>query len=140
MLVKDVNASRFVKLYAMYLKRSGALELPTWVNLVKTGSHTELAPMDADWYYIRAASIARKVYLNNGIGMGALKSYYGGSINRGVCPCKHRDAAGSIIRHILQQLETKDIIQKCENGGRRITSHGQSDLDRFAATLVSESQ
>ena len=28
--------------------------------------------MDVDWYYTRAASIARKIYLNPGIGVGAL--------------------------------------------------------------------
>ena len=34
--------------------RSGSLKVPDWVDLVKTGKHKELAPYDADWYYIRA--------------------------------------------------------------------------------------
>jgi len=36
------------------LKRSGKLEIPTWVDLVKTGSQKELAPYDPDWFYVRA--------------------------------------------------------------------------------------
>jgi len=41
------------------LKRSGKLEVPTWVDIVKTGSFKELAPYDPDWFYIRAgASVA----------------------------------------------------------------------------------
>ena len=52
--VKDVNPHDFVKAYAAYLKRSGKLEVPRWVDLVKTGPYKELAPYDPDWFYIRA--------------------------------------------------------------------------------------
>ena len=34
------------------------MEVPTWVDIVKTASYKELAPYDPDWFYIRAASIA----------------------------------------------------------------------------------
>jgi hypothetical protein len=44
----------FIKAYAAYLKRTGKLEVPKWVDLVKTGTFKELAPYDPDWYYIRA--------------------------------------------------------------------------------------
>ena len=30
------------------------IQLPSWVDLVKTGALKELAPYDPDWYYIRA--------------------------------------------------------------------------------------
>lgn len=30
------------------------MELPEWTDIVKTGKLKELAPYDADWYYIRA--------------------------------------------------------------------------------------
>lgn len=32
----------------------GKLEVPTWVDIVKTGTYKELAPYDQDWFYIRA--------------------------------------------------------------------------------------
>jgi ribosomal protein S19E (S16A) len=44
----------FIKAYAAYLKRTGKLEVPKWVDLVKTGTFKELAPYDPDWYFIRA--------------------------------------------------------------------------------------
>lgn len=51
--VKDVNAADLVAAYARYLKRSGKVPLPQWVDLVKTASWKELSPYDEDWYYIR---------------------------------------------------------------------------------------
>lgn len=30
------------------------LQVPTYVDLIKTAPHKELAPYDPDWYYIRA--------------------------------------------------------------------------------------
>lgn len=35
---------------------TGKIEVPTWVDIVKTGSYKELAPYDPDWYYIRAGA------------------------------------------------------------------------------------
>jgi small subunit ribosomal protein S19e len=51
--VKDVAAADFVSAYAAHLKRVGNVELPQWVDTVKTASRKELAPYDPDWYYIR---------------------------------------------------------------------------------------
>ena len=59
--VKDVCPHAFVKAYAMHLKRQGKMEIPKWVDLIKTGVQKELAPYDPDWYYIRAASVARNL-------------------------------------------------------------------------------
>jgi ribosomal protein S19E (S16A) len=30
------------------------IEVPSWVDIVKTATFKELAPYDANWYYIRA--------------------------------------------------------------------------------------
>lgn len=48
------SADAFITAYASHLKRSGKLEVPTWVDIVKTGAYKELAPYDPDWYYVRA--------------------------------------------------------------------------------------
>ena len=53
------SAEAFISAYASHLKRSGKLEVPTWVDLVKTGSFKELAPYDPDWYYVRAGPYAQ---------------------------------------------------------------------------------
>ncbi|CAI5939709.1 unnamed protein product [Closterium sp. NIES-65] len=130
--VKDVSPHAFVKAYAAHLKRTGKVEVPTWADIVKTGTYKELAPYDPDWYYIRAASMARKVYLKPGVGVGAFKKIYGGPKNNGSRPSHFCRSSGSVARHVLQQLESIGIVEQDANGGRRITSDGQRDLDRIA--------
>ena len=56
--VRDVNAHTFIQAYANHLKRSGNLEVPKWVDVVKTGIAQELAPYDADWFYVRTGKTA----------------------------------------------------------------------------------
>eukprot|EP00898_Chlorokybus_atmophyticus_P002939 jgi/Chlat1/3646/Chrsp238S03631 len=133
--VKDVQSHDFVTAYAAHLKRTGKLEVPAWVDIVKTGSFKELAPYDPDWYYIRAASMARRIYLRGGIGVGAFRKIYGGRKNNGVMPHHFAKSSGSIARHILKQLETLKIVEKEPKGGRRITADGQRDLDRIAGRV-----
>merc|ERR1711964_739414 len=70
--VKDVDAAQFINAYAQHLKRSGKIEMPTWVDIVKTGAFKEQAPYDPDWWYVRAATLARHVYLHKSVGVGAL--------------------------------------------------------------------
>ena len=134
--VKDVSSHEFNKAYAAHLKRSGKIELPPWVDIVKTGVLKELAPYDPDWYYIRAASMARKIYLRQGLGVGAFKRIYGGSKNNGSRPSHFGKSSGAIARHILQQLQANNIVDIDPKGGRKITSTGQRDLDQVAGRIV----
>ncbi|KAF8037427.1 hypothetical protein BT93_B0354 [Corymbia citriodora subsp. variegata] len=134
--VKDVSPHEFVKAYAAHLKRSGKIELPHWTDIVKTAKFKELAPYDPDWYYIRAASMARKIYLRGGLGVGAFRRIYGGSQRNGSRPPHFCKSSGSIARHILQQLESMNIIDAEPRGGRRITSSGRRDLDQVAGRIV----
>ncbi|URE27114.1 40S ribosomal protein [Musa troglodytarum] len=133
--VKDVSPHEFVKAYSAHLKRSGKMELPEWTDIVKTGRFKELAPYDPDWYYIRAASMARKIYLRQGIGVGGFQKIYGGRKRNGSRPPHFCKSSGAIARHILQQLETMNIIEIDPKGGRKITSQGQRDLDQVAGRV-----
>ena len=54
--VRDVSAHDFIKAYSEHLKRSGKLEVPAWVDIVKTGTFKELAPYDPDWCIDRGRS------------------------------------------------------------------------------------
>lgn len=54
--VKDVSPHDFIRTYADYLKRTGKFEIPKWVDVVKTGTHKELAPYDPNWFYVRAGT------------------------------------------------------------------------------------
>ncbi len=118
------------------MKRTGRLEVPKWVDVVKTGVNRELAPYDPDWFYVRAAAIARHVYLRKGTGVGGLRKKYGGSINRGSRPSKHVDASGSVARKVLQSLEKISVVELDPLGGRVISADGQKDLDRIAAQIL----
>ncbi|XP_062169893.1 small ribosomal subunit protein eS19x [Alnus glutinosa] len=134
--VKDVSPHELVKAYAAHLKRSGQVELPEWTDLVKTGTLKELAPYDPDWYYIRAASMARKIYLRGGLGVGSFRRIYGGSKRNGSRPPHFGKSSGAIARHILQQLQSMKIVDIDTKGGRRITSSGQRDLDQVAGRVA----
>jgi len=134
--VKDVPAQEFVTTYAQHLKRSGKIQVPKWVDLVKTGHFKELAPYNPDWYYIRAASMARKIYVRRGgVGVGAFRKMYGGRQRKGVRPSHFALSSGSVARSILHELEKIKVIEKDPKGGRRITPQGQRDLDRIAGQI-----
>merc|ERR1712216_654666 len=64
--VKDVPADEFIKAAAEFLKRQPKFDVPKYHDIVKTGTIKEFAPYDEDWFYVRSASILRKVYLRKG--------------------------------------------------------------------------
>lgn len=57
-----------------------------------------------------AASMARKIYLRGGLGVGAFRRIYGGSKRNGSAPPHFCKSSGGIARHILQQLQTMNIV------------------------------
>ena len=54
------------------------MKVPEWVDIVKLGKFNEMAPYDDDWYYIRAASVARHLYIRHPCGVGTFTKVYGG--------------------------------------------------------------
>ncbi|CUS13701.1 unnamed protein product [Tuber aestivum] len=138
--VRDVDAQKFISAYAAFLKRQGKLQIPGWVDTVKTGHMKELPPQSMDWFYIRAAAVARHVYLRKSVGVGRLRKAHGGQKNRGSCPSHHVDASGSVDRKVLQALEKIGVVEISPKGGRRISQTGQRDLDRIAQTTVAEDE
>lgn len=138
---RDIPAQQFIDAYALFLQRQGRLEIPGYVELVKTSAGNELPPQDAaGWFYKRTASVARHIYLRKDIGVGKLNKLYGGAINRGFRPSHHKNASGSINRRVLQSLEKLGLLEQGPNGGRRISENGQRDLDRIAVELYSQEQ
>ncbi|KAJ6441553.1 thioesterase-like superfamily domain-containing protein [Purpureocillium lavendulum] len=131
------QAQKFINAYAAFLKRQGKLPIPGWVDTVKTGPAKELPPQDIDWFYVRAASVARHVYVRKTVGVGRLRKVHGSAKNRGSRPSKHVDASGSVDRKVMQALEKIGVLEQDEEkGGRRITQAGQRDLDRIAQTTA----
>ncbi len=138
--VKEVPADMFIKALATYLKNNvPEVRPPPWAKFVKTGPHKEKPPEDPDWWYYRAASILRKLYISGEpIGIETFRVIYGGLQRRGVAPPHFRKAGGSHIRKILQQLEKANLVTKEGNKGRVLTPKGRSLLDRIAYEVFKE--
>ncbi|EHY58480.1 Protein component of the small (40S) ribosomal subunit [Exophiala dermatitidis] len=142
--VRDVDAQKFITAYAEFLKKQGKLPIPGWVDTVKTSHSNELPPQSADWFYVRAAAVARHIYLRKSVGVGRLRKVHGSTKNRGSRPSHHVNASGSVDRKVVQALEQLGIVEKVDEdeeggsgkGGRRITQAGARDLDRIALNAV----
>merc|ERR1712154_301606 len=136
--VKDVNQHEFTKALAAFLKKSGKLKVPEWADIVKLGRFNELAPYDEDWYFTRAASTCRHLYIRSPAGVGSFTKIYGAKKRTGTAPSHACRANRSIARKVLQSLEALKLVEKDANtGGRKLTAQGRRDLDRIAAQVKS---
>ncbi len=129
--VREVAADKLIEKLKEELKKIKEISPPEWSKFVKSGVHKERPPEQEDFWYIRAASILRRIYLDGPVGTERLRTYYGGRKRRGHKPAHFRKASGNIIRKILQQLEKAGLVEKTKKG-RKITNKGQSFLDRIA--------
>merc|ERR1711884_957103 len=134
--VKDVDQQNFTKALSAFLKKSGKVKLPEWVDIVKTNVAKELAPFDEDWYYTRLASLARHIYIRSPVGVSTVCKIYGVRRNNGSAPGHWSAGSGTIARKALQTLEQLKMVEKDPNGGRRLSSQGRRDMDRIAAQMV----
>jgi small subunit ribosomal protein S19e len=137
--VYEVSAGDLIPAAAKDLKENVKLKKPQWADYVKTGAHAERMPEDPDWWYHRAASVLRKVYMNGPVGVQSLRVAYGTAESRGVKPHRFRKAGGKNVRVILQEFDklgfTEKVLVKGQCG-RRVTAKGQSYLDKIAGNLA----
>lgn len=112
--------------------------MPEYVDLIKTAKFKELAPTDPDWFYVRCASILRRLYHHSPAGIGSICRIYGGRQRHGVRPSHFCRADGSATRKAVQALEAIKMIERHADGGRKLSSQGQRDLDRIAAQISSK--
>jgi small subunit ribosomal protein S19e len=136
--VYDIPANILIRRLAQDLKSREEITAPEWMLFVKTGAHKERAPDDPDFWYVRCASILRKVYLNGPIGTERLRINYGGRKRRGTKPNKFQKGGGSIVRTALQQLELAGFVKKLGTKGREMTNIGRSYMDKLSSTLKKE--
>lgn len=134
--VKDVDQEKIVQGVALFLKKSGKLKVPDNMDIVKTSKAKELSPSSPDWFYVRCASILRRMYHSSPIGVGGVKKIYGGRHRKGTKPSRFCRADGAVARRALQALEHIKLIEKHADGGRKLTAQGQRDLDRIASQIV----
>lgn len=135
----EVPASKLIEKIARYLKENvDAVTQPAWASVAKTGTHVEKQPQNPDWWYIRCASLMRKVYVHGPIGLEKLRADYGGRKGFVVTPEHVAKSGGSNIRKALQQLEASGFIEKVQPRGRRMTSKGRKILQELADELAKE--
>uniref|UniRef100_UPI0020212ACB 40S ribosomal protein S19-like n=1 Tax=Myodes glareolus TaxID=447135 RepID=UPI0020212ACB len=121
---------------AAFLKKSGKLKVPEWVDTVKLAKHKERAPYDENGFYTRAASTAWYLYLRGGAWVGSMTKIYGGRQRNGVRPSHFSRGSKSVARRVLQALEGLKMVEKDQDGGRKLTPQGQRDLDRIARQVA----
>jgi len=138
--VYDVAADKLIPRIAEELKKAKEVKPPEWALFVKTGVHKERPPTDSDWWYIRCASILRRLYVKGPSGVERLRTAYGGRKRRGVKPAHFAKGSGSIIRKALQQLEKAGLVEQEKGVGRKLSSKGRSFLDRLAHMIRLEEQ
>jgi len=117
------------------MKKIKEIQPPEWSRYAKTGVSRERPPEQEDWWYIRSAAILRKILIYGPVGTERLTRMFGGKKNRGHKPEHFRPGSGSVVRKILQQLETAELVKK-KKKGRIISPKGQKLLDNTAHSLV----
>jgi len=137
--VKEVPADALIRRLAEYLKENfKEIKPPTWAPYVKLGVHKERGPDNRDWWYVRAASILRKLAISGEpLGVGTLRTVYGGLKRRGSAPPHFRKAAANHLRKILQQLEKAGLVSRTREG-RVLTPKGMSLVDTIAYQVFQE--
>jgi small subunit ribosomal protein S19e len=135
----DVPASKLVEKLASYLKENvDEITPPAWVSIVKTGVHVQRPPQNPDWWYVRCASLLRKIYVHGPVGVERLRAEYGGRKDYGVRPEHAAKASGAIIRKALQQLEAAGFVETFKTRGRRVTKKGRKLLEELAEEVEKE--
>ncbi len=140
---KDIPADKLIEATAVKLEKMAEFKPPEWSIFVKTGMSRQRPPTQANWWWLRAASILRKTYLNHGVGVSKLRKEYGGRKNRGHKPEHTFKASGSIIRKIMQQMEVAGFLASQRNPKgrvlkRAITKKGTDFLNEVSKSLAKQ--
>ena len=132
----DVPPSALLPKLADELRTQKMVQPPTWAAFAKTGVHKQRAPMQVDWWYLRSASVLRKIHLHGITGVARLSADYGGKRDRGSAPYHARSGSRAVLREIVHQLEKAGLVQTYKNRGRRLSAEGQKLLDRTSRDVL----
>jgi len=136
MSIYTVEPAKLIQSIAEKLKEYPEIVPPEGSRFWKTAFFKELAPVEEDFWYIRCASLLRKINKFGEIGVNRLRKKYGGRNRKGSGLNHSAKASGKIIRVALQQLEKAHLIEKTEKNGRKIAKEGHSLLERTAYSIL----
>ena len=134
----DVPPAQLLPRLANELHQQKMVQPPVWAAFVKTGVHTQRAPSNADWWYLRSASVLRKIYLHGTTGVSRLSADYGGKRDRGSAPYHARAGSRAVLREIVHQLEKAGLLQRYKNLGRRLSPNGRKLLDTVSRDVLKQ--
>lgn len=132
--VTEVSANEVIEKAAKRMEKMDEFRPPEWSIFAKTGSDRERPPEQENWWWLRTASILRKIYLNQSFGVSRLRKIYGSRKNNGHQPEHKGKASGAVIRKMLQQLEAAGFVKAEKGKGRKITAKGSAFLKEAAST------
>jgi small subunit ribosomal protein S19e len=140
MTIHEVPADAIIAKTADLFKKEKTVSPPEWALFAKTCAGRERQPMNPDWWYVRAASLLRRVALVGPVGTEKLRTHYGGRKNRGHKPERFYKASGNVIRTILKQLDKAGLTKQNEKGvkGRVVTAKGQELLYSLSDQIMAE--
>ena len=137
MSVFVVQPEKLIETLSKKLKEYPEISPPKGSEFWKTAFFKELAPIDSEnFWYIRCASILRKVKKFGPIGVNRLRKYYGGKNRKGKGLNHSAKASGKIIRVALQQLGEASLLEMKEKKGRVLSSEGISLIERTAYEII----
>jgi small subunit ribosomal protein S19e len=134
----DVPPELLIERVAERLKKEEKLAPPDWAAFVRTGRQAEKSPVQADWWYVRAAAVLRKVYIMGPIGSSRLAAEYGGKADHGSAPFHPVRGSRNVARQLLKQLEAVGYVQRAEKKGRVVSPKGRSFLDNLSFEIMKE--
>jgi small subunit ribosomal protein S19e len=129
--IRTIEPGKYNKELANALKKIKEFQKPEWVDFVKTGPSKQRPTTEEDFWYRRAASILRQIYIKKIVGVNRLRTRYGGRKDRGVRPPHFYKSGGKIIRKILQQAEAAGFVEKSQSkkAGRQLTIKGRQFME-----------
>ena len=137
MSIYVVEPQRLISAIAEKLREFPEIKPPEGIEFWKTAHFKELAPADSEsFWYLRCASILRKIRKFGPIGVNRLRKHYGGRNRKGSGLIHSSKGSGKIIRVALQQLENANLIVKLEKKGRILSNEGISFLERTAHDIL----
>ena len=134
--VYDVPAKELIDAVAKKLHEDNDIVMPEANRYSRTGLDRENPPTQKNWWHTRCASILRKLYINDIIGVERLRAEYGGKRDKGSKPYKAKMSSGTIIRRATQQLEKAGYITKIKGKGRILTPKGRAFLDNTSNEVM----
>jgi len=136
MSIYIIEPSTFIQAIAEKLKEYPEIIAPNGSEFWKTAFFKELAPINHQtFWYVRCASLLRKINKFGPIGVNRLRKKYGGKNKRGPGLNHSAKGSGKIIRVALQQLENANLIVKTEKNGRILSNEGRSLLERTGYSI-----